>query len=95
MAHTSPYSDAQPRTQHVSETMDLGERAWERAAAAGEAARESAREHPIATVAVIAGLAFAIGALWKIGRPRQQSRLDGLLSRLSELPNDLPRRWRP
>jgi hypothetical protein len=39
-------------------------------------------------------LAFAIGALWKIGRPRQRSRLDGLISRISELPNDLPRRWR-
>ena len=94
MAHTSPYADPQHRSHPVSEAMDLGERAWERAATAGEAARESAREHPIATVAVIAGLAFAIGALWKIGRPRQRSRLDGLLSRLSELPNDLPRRWR-
>lgn len=94
MAHTSPYADPQHRSQPVAETMDLGERVWERAATAGEAARDSAREHPIATVAVIAGLAFAIGALWKIGRPRQQSRLDGLLSRLSELPNDLPRRWR-
>ena len=94
MAHTSPYADPQHRSQPVAETMDLGERVWERAATAGEAARDRAREHPIATVAVIAGLAFAIGALWKIGRPRQQSRLDGLLSRLSELPNDLPRRWR-
>ena len=95
MAHSSPYIDPQHRSQPGAEAMDLGERAWERAATAGEAARDSAREHPIATVAVIAGLAFAIGALWKIGRPRPQSRLDGLLSRLSELPNELPRRWRP
>jgi hypothetical protein len=94
VAHTSPYSDPQHRSEPLAEAMDLGERAWERAATAGEAARDSVKEHPIATVAVIAGLAFAIGALWKVGRARQPSRLEGLLSRLSELPNELPRRWR-
>jgi len=94
VAHTSPYSDPRHYSQTASETMDLGERVWERAATAGEAARESAREHPIATVAVIAGLAFAIGALWKIGHPRQQSRFEALRSRLADLPSELPRRWR-
>jgi hypothetical protein len=94
VAYTSSYTDPQHRSQPGSEAMDLGARAWDRAATAGEAARESVKEHPIVTVAVIAGLAFAIGALWKIGRPRQPSRVEALLSRLAELPTDLPRRWR-
>ena len=68
MAHTSPYSDPQHRSHPVSEAMDLGERAWERAATAGEAARESAGEHPIATVAVIAGLAFGLWILSAVAR---------------------------
>ena len=94
MAYSSSYTDPQHRSQPVSEATDLGERAWDRAATAGEAARESVREHPILTVAVIAGLAFAIGALWKIGHPRQQSRFEALRSRLADLPSELPRRWR-
>jgi hypothetical protein len=45
VAHTSPYSDPQHRSEPLAEAMDLGERAWERAATAGEAARDSVKEH--------------------------------------------------
>lgn len=51
---------------------------------AGEAAA-TAREYPVTTVAVAAGLAFAVGALWMMRTSRRQSELDALLGRLSDL----------
>ena len=93
MAQTSPYSDLQQRPTPVADAMELGERAWERAATAGETVSQTARQHPIATVALIAGLAFAVGALWKTGRSRQPSRVDSVLARLASLQNELPSRW--
>ena len=44
------------------------------------------REYPIATITAAAGLAFAIGALWKVSRPRP-THLQALQSRLPELPS--------
>jgi hypothetical protein len=58
---------------------------------------EVVRQRPYATVAMAAGLAFAVGALWKLGHRRPPSRLQTLLDRLPELPNRselVPRRWR-
>jgi hypothetical protein len=55
------------------------------------------KERPYTTLAIAAGLAFAVGALWKLGHQRQQSRLDSWLAQLPELPSReslLPRRWR-
>jgi hypothetical protein len=56
------------------------------------------KERPYTTLALAAGLAFAMGALWKLGRRQQpQSRLDALLAALPEMPsreNLVPRRWR-
>src|SRR5262245_8795379 len=55
------------------------------------------RERPYTTLAIAAGLAFAVGALWKLGQQRPQSRLDSWLAQLPELPSRdslLPRRWR-
>lgn len=43
------------------------------------------KEYPMTTLAVAAGFAFAVGALWKVGRPRP-SRWESLQSRLPELP---------
>jgi len=95
VAQASPYTDlhqhSKPMTQAAT---DLGARAWEESAAAAESVRDAVREHPIATVAIIAGLAFAVGALWKIGLARQQTPTESLLARLSDLQRDLPRRWR-
>ena len=40
------------------------------------------------TLAIAAGLAFAVGALWKLGQQRQpQSRLDAWRAQLPELPS--------
>jgi hypothetical protein len=55
------------------------------------------REHPYTTLAIAAGLAFAVGAIWKLGRPRPQTRFETLLSQLPDLPNRerlVPRSWR-
>jgi ElaB/YqjD/DUF883 family membrane-anchored ribosome-binding protein len=63
---------------------------------AGEIAA-AARERPYTTIAVAAGLAFALGALWKMRSGRQQSNLDALLARLPDMPSRsslLPRSWR-
>ena len=91
MPQTTSYSVPESTSQGLAEqAMDLGEQVVETAAAA----RDTVKEHPIATLAVVAGLAFAVGAIWKIGQSRQHTRVDSLLSRLGELQNQLPRRWR-
>jgi hypothetical protein len=82
-------------TQSYAETVtEFGETAFERGTQAAAVARDTVKEHPIATLAVIAGLAFAVGALWKIGQSRHRSPVDSLLGRLSDLQAELPRRWR-
>ena len=87
MDHTTPHSYAETVTE-------FGEAALERGTEAAAVARDTVKEHPIATLAVIAGLAFAVGALWKIGHARQRSPVDSLRGRLSELQAELPRGWR-
>ena len=95
MAQATPYAELHQDSKSPSETAaDLGERAWEQTAAVARSAADAVREHPVATVALIAGLAFAVGALWKLGRQRPQTRTESLLARLSQLQGELPRRWR-
>lgn len=96
MAQTTPYAAPPSGSQGVSErAMELGEQAFDRTTEAAAAARDTVKEYPIATLAIVAGLAFAVGALWKIGQSRQQTTsVDSLLSRLGELQNQLPRHWR-
>lgn len=62
---------------------ELGERASE----LGFEISEMVKKNPFTTIAIAAGLAFAVGALWKAGRPSPQSHLDALRSRLNELPS--------
>ena len=76
---------------------EMGERAGTMASELGAAIKE----RPYTTLAIAAGLAFAVGALWKLGQQRQpQSRLDAWRAQLPELPSRqsleslLPRRWR-
>lgn len=95
MAQTTPYAAPPSGSQGFSErAMEVGEQAFDRTTEAAAAARDTVKEHPIATLAIVAGLAFAVGAPWKIGQSRQQTRVDSLLSRLGELQNQLPRGWR-
>jgi len=58
---------------------------------AAAAARDTIKDHPIATVAIIASLAFAIGPLWKLGQSKSQTRVNSLFARLDGLQKQLPR----
>jgi len=52
------------------------------------------KEHPFTTLALVGGLAFAVGALWKLQRSSKTSHVDTLMERLSSLQQELPKRWR-
>ena len=71
---------------------ELGERAMTIAGEIGAAVKE----RPYTSLAVAAGLAFAIGALWKMSG-RRPSRMDGLLAHLpsdwQSRAHELSRRW--
>ena len=67
----------------VPDVHELGERASE----LGSEITEMVKKNPFTTIAIAAGLAFAVGALWKVGRPSPQSHLDSLRSRLNDLPS--------
>ena len=66
-----------------------------RAAGMAEELAVAIKERPYTTLAIAAGLAFAAGAIWKLGR-QQPSRIEGLLAQLPELPSrrSLERLWR-
>ena len=95
----SDYRAPQPSVtrEHAEGLMDhvneVGERATTIAAELGQAIKD----RPYSTLAIAAGLAFAVGAVWKLGQRRPQSRLDSLLAQMPELPSRdqwLPSRWR-
>jgi hypothetical protein len=89
-----PKSLPGPARASPDTAFEYGEQALARTGEAARAARDTALEHPIATIAVFAGLAFAIGALWKISNSRQQTSYDRLLHHLTDLRGQLPRNWR-
>lgn len=72
---------------------EYGEQALERTEEAAKSARDIVLEHPFATIAITAGVAFAIGALWKVGSSRRQSTYDRLFARLNDLQSQIPRGW--
>ena len=78
----------------MDQAADLGHQALDQAAETATAARDTVKEHPITTLAVIGGLAFAIGALWKMQQSSKVNRTDALMARLADLQHQLPRRWR-
>ena len=87
-------SDVYRRPAYLTEGAEQhNEGLMESANALGDRAREVAddiastvKEHPYATIAIAAGLAFAIGALWKLRSPARQSQVEALMARLPELP---------
>lgn len=54
-------------------------------AVAGDVA-DSAKQHPYTTLFIAAGLAFTVGALWKVRAASRQSQLEQLLSYAQGLP---------
>ena len=90
-ATTEEPADVAARTSDTAR--EFGEQALERTADAARAARDTVAEHPLATLAIVAGLGFVIGVLWKMGGSRRESVYDGLLARLSDLQRAAGRHW--
>jgi hypothetical protein len=95
MAQSSTSSDPLRRLDNPAErTSEFGEQVLDRTTQTATATVDAVKEHPLATLAIVAGVAFAIGALWKIGSSRRETTMGSLLSRFGELQDQLPRRWR-
>ena len=95
MAQPLTNADPQPSASDPFETTsEFGEQILDRTAQAATVTVDTIKEHPIATLAIVAGVAFAVGALWKLGSSRPETRADSLLSRLGELQAQLPQRRR-
>jgi len=93
MAQPLTNSDPQPGASDPFEISESEEQVLDRTAQAATAAVDTIKEHPIATLAIVAGVAFAVGALWKLGSSPPKAGMDSLLSRLGELAQS-PRRRR-
>jgi hypothetical protein len=65
---------------------DMASQAAERAKTLASELGETIRERPYTTLAVVAGLAFTLGAVWKLGR-HSPSRLESLMAQLPDLPS--------
>jgi hypothetical protein len=81
--------------QHaLDQAADLGQQAFDQASQAATVARDAVKDNPVTALVVVGGLAFAIGALWKMQRGSRTSHVDALMDRLSGLQAQLPKRWR-
>jgi hypothetical protein len=80
----------------VEQVSDTARNVSERAGSIAQELASSVRERPYTTLAIAAGLAFAVGAIWKLGQRQPPSRMERLLAQLPELPdrNSLARWWR-
>ncbi len=78
--------------QAMDKTRELAGEAMDRAEKFLKPVGLSIKERPMTVLAVVGGLAFAVGALWMFSKSRQPSRYDEVVAALS----DLPRRvgWR-
>lgn len=98
MAETSYRAGRIAEGEHAEAIIEHGDDLGDRASAMAGDLKAAVEEHPYTTLAMAAGLAFLVGALWKLGQSRQpQSRLDAWLAKVPEFPdrnNLLPRRWR-
>ena len=78
----------------MDQARDIGEQAGTLASELAAAVKE----RPYTTLAVAAGLAFAVGAIWKLKQQqRPPSRLESFRRQLPDMPSLedwLPRRWR-
>jgi hypothetical protein len=83
--------------EHAEGILDQTGEFPERAGAMARDLRAAIEQRPYTALAIAVGLAFTVGALWKLGQSRQPySRLDAWLAQLPELPRRedlLPRRW--
>jgi ElaB/YqjD/DUF883 family membrane-anchored ribosome-binding protein len=68
----------------AKDTMDQASTFGARAETIAEELGTAIKERPYTTLAIAAGLAFAVGALWKLGKRRPPTRLDALRTRLAD-----------
>jgi hypothetical protein len=97
-------TDYRTRDQTETTMEQMGETAravGRRAVSLTDDVADAIRERPYTALAVAAGLAFAVGALWKLGPQRRHGTLDALLRNLPDMPGRdsirdsiLPGRWR-
>jgi ElaB/YqjD/DUF883 family membrane-anchored ribosome-binding protein len=90
-------SDMRESTDGIMDQVtDTAREMGDRAAGLAGDIGSAVRERPYTTLAIAAGLAFAVGALWKLGHQRPSSRWDALMARVPELPRKdwLPQQWR-
>jgi hypothetical protein len=88
------YEPNAAQKSRMDQAAEMGQQAFNEATEAATVARDAVKEHPVTTLAIVGGLAFAIGALWKLQRPSKASHVDTLMGRLSDLQQQLPKRWR-
>ena len=107
MAQLGPSDYRSPSEQGTHKNAEgVSNQVSELAARAETIAEELAaaiKERPYTTLAIAAGLAFAVGAIWKIGHRQPPTRVEALRARMPdmrgrmpELPNWghlLPRSW--
>jgi hypothetical protein len=88
--------------EHAEGIMDQVSEVGARAETMAEELGAAIKERPYTTLAIAAGLAFAVGALWKLGHRQPQTRFEALRARMPnvrgrmpELPSwdGLPPRW--
>jgi hypothetical protein len=94
MAPTDYRHQTEDTIEQVGET---AREAGRRAVSLTEDIADAIKERPYTALAIAAGLAFAVGALWKLGQRHPHTRLGDLLGHLPELPGRdslLPSRWR-
>ncbi len=79
----------------TSQALEMGEMALDAASDAGAMVTQTAREYPIVTGIMIAGVAFALGALWKSGGWNRRSAMHGYMDSASSAMNSyLPKHMR-
>ena len=95
---TGSYSGMLPASDPRAVMQDMRDQVSEVADEAGKQAmtfageiKDVANRHPYAAIAVAAGVAFTIGALWKLNQPR--SRIDAVWDRLPSRSDLMSRRW--
>jgi hypothetical protein len=87
----SDYRTAQAEiSAHERAVLDHARQFGARAETVADELVAAVKNRPYATLAIAAGLAFAVGALWKLGNRRPPTRLEALRAQLPDLRNRMP-----
>jgi len=87
--HRTDQSEISERAQAES-VLDQVREFGARAETVTEELAAAIKNRPYATLAIAAALAFAVGALWKLGHRRPQTRLEALRAQLPNVRSRMP-----